>query len=406
MHTRRLLLALVLVACRSTPPARPPDATAQAATVAARLPRAANDLSARFFTAYEQVQKGDAAAGLALLQTLDAAGWNVPLDPRDWPGLAEDPAFVAVSQRIAARAPKTPHAPVAFTVSETGLIPEGITHDPVTGALYVGSIRQRKIVRIAADGSTTDFVASATHGLLSPLGMKIDTARKLLWVGSMTSKGMVRYEAAEGERAALFAFDLASGALRQSVFAPPGEHLLNDLALAGDGTVYVTDSTAGAVWKLTPGAEELTPVVGGGFVYSNGIVLLPAANALVVCDALGLTRVPLDGTALKAIEGPAGTPLGGIDGLSVDASGALVAVQNGLGSPRVIRIQLDAQATRATAVEVLEANNPAWHIPTTGTVVGNTLLYVGNAHLDGLSEQGLTAEAAAAPTRVFRLPLP
>jgi hypothetical protein len=143
-------------------------------------------------------------------------------------------------------------------------------------------------------------------------------------------------------------------------------------------------------------------VVAGGFVYPNGVVL--ARDRLLVADALGLTIVPLDGGSPRPLQGPAGVPLGGIDGLSWHGS-ALVAIQNGLGTARVVRLRLDAAAERVEGVEVLEAGNPGWHLPTTGAVAGDALLYLGNSHVDGISAAGLTPEAAAAPAIVFRLDL-
>lgn len=417
-----LAAAAVLAACRTAAPvaSAPPAAANAAPSAPAPLPRA-DDPSGQMFAAWERAQGGDAALALETLRALDAVGWAVPLDARDWPSLRDDPEFQALAARIAARAPKTPHAALAFTIAEPGLVPEGLAHDPATGALYVGSIRQRKIVRVLPDGTATDFVPSAAHGLLAPLGLKVDAARDLLWAGSMTSAGMVGY-APEGKgRAGLFAFDLATGALRRAVFAPAGDHLLNDLAVAADGTVYVTDSTAGALWRLRPGADALEPVVASGFVYPNGLVLFgdgtPGAK-LLVCDGLGITIVPVGDPARPAgaphareVEGPrplpapAGVPLGGIDGLSRENDAALVAIQNALGTPRIIRLRLDAAAERVTALEVLESDHPRWHVPTTGAVAGDAFVYLGNSFVDGISARGLTPEAAAAPALVFRLPL-
>ncbi|HYG70476.1 MAG TPA: hypothetical protein VD838_22555, partial [Anaeromyxobacteraceae bacterium] len=184
-----LLLAGLLVACRTVTPAPVERAAPPAPSpTSAAIPRG-DDPSLRFFGAYERAQQGDPGAALATLRALDADGWAIPLDPRDWPSLARDPEFDAIAARVAARAPASPRAEVAFTVAETGLVPEGIAHDPGTGALFVGSIRQRKIVRIGPDGAATDFVASAAGGLLAPLGLKVDAARRLLWAASMASRG-------------------------------------------------------------------------------------------------------------------------------------------------------------------------------------------------------------------------
>ena len=35
---------------------------------------------------------------------------------------------------------------------------------------------------------------------------------------------------------------------------------LNDVAVAADGTLYVTDSAAGSIYRMRPGERRLTPV--------------------------------------------------------------------------------------------------------------------------------------------------
>jgi hypothetical protein len=60
--------------------------------------------------------------------------------------------------------------------------------------------------------------------------------------------------------------------------------------------------------------------------------------------------------------------LGGFDGLYV-AGDLLFGVQNGLGSARVIRVDLDPQHTAALRTVVLESAHPALETPTTAAVV-------------------------------------
>ncbi|MBA3555973.1 MAG: hypothetical protein H0W29_14595, partial [Gemmatimonadales bacterium] len=54
---------------------------------------------------------------------------------------------------------------VAFTVSETDLVPEGIAWDPTSRSLFLSSTYRRKIVRIDSLGRATDFVREGQDGL-------------------------------------------------------------------------------------------------------------------------------------------------------------------------------------------------------------------------------------------------
>lgn len=399
MKTARVALLLslaVTLACRHAAPA--PSSAATPAGAAAT----AADPGVLFIRAWSQNGGGDADAALATLRQVDALGWDVPLDPRDFPGLAERAEWRAIAERVAARAPRTSHAPVAFTLREPGLVAEGIAADPRDGTLYVGSIRLRKIVRVGPDGAVRDAVPAAAAGLGSVLGLKVDAERGLLW--AVANRGDAGPGGARaGATSGVYAFDLETGALRRAVTIDGAGHLLNDLAIAAGGAVFVTDSEAGAVHRLDPGATSLAPVVAPGtFFYANGIAF--AEGRLLVGDATGLWDVdPSGGAAPRRLAGPSTFPLGGIDGLCAQGR-TLVAVQNGLGTPRIVRLELAPAAERVARAEVLEAANPQWHVPTTGALAGDAFVYIGNSHVDGWKDARLDP-AGMVETRLHRLAL-
>ena len=383
---------LLLPACRTaTPPAAPPAEAASAESAAA------GDPSERLVGAWVRARRGDAEGALRLLRELDAAGWDVPPEPADFPALEASAELAAIRARISARAPRTTLSDVAVSIPEEGLIAEGIAADPRDGALYVGSIAKRKIVRVPASGAASDFAASEASGLGEVLGMKVDAARSLLWAVSNVKAG-----AGEAARSTLHAFDLASGAPRVSVAIEEPKHLLNDLAVADDGSVFVTDSEAGSVFRLPPGGTRLVPLREGAFTYPNGLVIVD--GVLLVCDSLGLWALDDDGAAPRPLLAPGGFPLGGIDGLSARGR-TLVGVQNSLGAPRIVRFDVAPSARAVLRAEVLEAGNPLWRIPTTGAFRGDEYLYIGNSCLDARRDGEVTAEGRV-PTRLHRLKLP
>uniref|UniRef100_UPI001F5719D2 SMP-30/gluconolactonase/LRE family protein n=1 Tax=Anaeromyxobacter sp. SG17 TaxID=2925405 RepID=UPI001F5719D2 len=386
--------------CRTggAPPARDAARPGPAGARPAQEP-GADDPGRLYLRAWTQCGRGDPDGALETLRALDARGWDVPLDARDFAGLAGRDAFRDVAARIAARAPATHHAGVAFTLQERGLVAEGIAVDPRDGTLYVGSIRLRKIVRIAPGGAATDAVPAQAGGLGRVLGVKVDPRRGLLW--AVANRGDAADGAAKtGSRSGVYAFDLASGATRRSVTLDGEGHLLNDLAVAEDGAVLVTDSEAGAVYRLDPGATALAPVVPPGtFTYANGIAF--AEGRLLVADAFGLWDVPVAGGAPRRLAGPTGFPLGGIDGLSAQGR-TLVAIQNGLGAPRIVRLELAPGAERVVRAGVVEAGNPRWHTPTTGALDRGVFHYIGNSHVDGWKEAELDP-AGMEETRIHRL---
>jgi hypothetical protein len=221
-------------------------------------------------------------------------------------------------------------------------------------------------VRVAADGSIGDF-ATRADGLDAVLGLRVDRPRGLLWALSDAYRSMEGFDARDAGRAALVGFDLDSGAVRERLLPPAGSHLLNDVAIGPDGTAYVTDSETGVVWSGRTGERALVPFVPAGMLrYPNGIAC--DGTRLFVAHLSGVAVVPLTGGVPRELVVPDGMMLGGFDGLYTTGD-MLLGVQNTFGSPRVLRVDLDAGHTTALRVAVLESAHPALATPMTGALV-------------------------------------
>ena len=103
------------------------------------------------------------------------------------------------------------------------------------------------------------------------------------------------------------------------------------------------------------------------------------------------------------LSAPPGTTLLGIDGLSFH-NGALIGIQNGIRPYRVVRLPLDATASRIKAVEVLESNHPLFDEPTTGVVIGDRYFFIANSHWPSFAE-GTTPKHAVSAPLLMVLPL-
>lgn len=339
---------------------------------------------------------------IAALERLTARSALIP-QPRDFPQLPAE-TLARLQARARGNLPPTRSA-VAFTLDERDLIPEGIAHDPRTDTLFVGSIYKRKIVAVAADGRVQDFVAPRDD-LDAPLGMKVDAARRTLWVAAPAVPSMRGFTESLRNRAAVFAFDLDSGELRaRHPRTTPGPHLLNDLVVAGDA-LYVTDSEAGEVLRLDPATGEYTVVIPAGEVnYANGVALSDDGRTLFVADFVrGLTGVRLDSGERFILAHPRGASTHGFDGLYY-RRGALIGVDNGAAQGRIVRLALAPEHDRITAVDVLEAGHPAFDIPTTGTIVGDHLVYIANSQLRSFDGGVIWPHERLQPVQLLRVPL-
>jgi sugar lactone lactonase YvrE len=185
--------------------------------------------------------------------------------------------LAAFALAACAEKPASPEPASAIaTVSEGLSTPESVLWDAARGLWYVSNINGSAlakddngyILRFSADGNKVDSVpfingADADITLNAPKGMALvgDT----LWVADID---------------AVRAFDVNTGnAVTSLELAAQGATFLNDVAVAGDGTIYITDSgisfaVDGSVTH--PGKSRVFAISGRN---AREAVVLPAESA-------------------------------------------------------------------------------------------------------------------------------
>ncbi|MGW1889740.1 SMP-30/gluconolactonase/LRE family protein [Streptomyces sp. NPDC002004] len=127
----------------------------------------------------------------------------------------------------------------AYDLPGDRVYPEGIAADPRTGAVYVGSYTTGAVYRATPGHHTAEVLLPAgTDGRTTANGLKVDRAGRL-WVIDSTA-GVAVYDLRN--RALIARFDLPGTA----------RSFANDLAIAPDGTAYLTDSYRPVVYRVTP----------------------------------------------------------------------------------------------------------------------------------------------------------
>jgi hypothetical protein len=102
--------------------------------------------------------------------------------------------------------------------------------------------------------------------------------------------------------------------------------------------------------------------------------------------------------------GPRST-LAGIDGLYWH-SGRLIAIQNGIGSPRVAAFHLSGDGLRVTQTTVLENRTNFCVLPTTGAIRGSDLFFIANSQIDNMNNDKVMDVTRLEAIRVGVLHLP
>lgn len=302
------------------------------------------------------------AETLAALRRLADLGIYLPVenDPT-FASLRGTPEFAAILKSLNAhRAPAGRVTPVFDLPGMAGII-EGVAFRPSTGEWFFGDVHERCVWRRAPDGHFSRF-SPPGEAFFGVFQIALDEPRGLLWAATSMLPESAGFTPADQGRAALVALDLASGRLLRTCPLPADQrnHVLGDLLVAPDGTVYATDSTAPLLWRLAPGDAAPRPFLESpDFVSLQGLALLPGGKKLLLSDyANGLWVIDLASRAVRALAPPPHTTLLGLDGLLLAKNGTVLAVQNGVSPQRIVRLTLSPDATRLVAFSVVAAALP------------------------------------------------
>lgn len=233
-------------------------------------------------------------------------------------------------------------------------LPESIAIDRF-GNMYVSMSLLGEIWKLDPSGSFQEVVATfPVEGFFGVSGLRFDVRDNLYATnGSLNADvhGVWR---------------IHSGGAKERIAGTGDISLPNDVAIFPDGTLYITDS-AGAVWRVLPGgAAELwvqdptlegTGAYGMGFgIGANGIVVVSGQRAsfsgasgeqsvggLVVANAEKgqVVYIPIlpDGSAGQPTVVIVHPSLFGLDGITMDARGAIYGVAN--AGDKLVRISRD-----------------------------------------------------------------
>ncbi len=131
------------------------------------------------------------------------------------------------------------------------------------GSLIFSSFAGGRISRAAPGAAeASEWIKPGTNGLLSVLGVLADDASGTLYACSVDASGFGVNVPTGSKPGGLKTFDLKTGAPKASYDMPAGTiagqtPLCNDMVVAADGTVYVTDTLSGRILRLKKGASAL-----------------------------------------------------------------------------------------------------------------------------------------------------
>jgi Cu-Zn family superoxide dismutase len=197
-------------------------------------------------------------------------------------------ALAAIAAAVLATGAATAPRPSSYTIPGNAVFPEGIAYQDGTNRFYVGSTTDGTIFRGRLPRRPmSSFLPGGADGRTTAIGMKVANQGRLFIAGGGTG--------------AVWVYDTkARKLIRRFESGFSGQQFLNDLVIAKNGDVFVTDSfrpvlyripAAAVVSSATPGALEAwldftstTLVYQPGFNL-NGIVATQDGKYLVVVQS-------------------------------------------------------------------------------------------------------------------------
>ncbi|MGH3243273.1 MAG: SMP-30/gluconolactonase/LRE family protein [Spirillospora sp.] len=182
----------------------------------------------------------------------------------------------SATQAAASPAEARARISTAYVIPGDRVYPEGITADPHTGDMYVGSYEGGTIYKLKPGHRVAEqFLPPFIDGRTQALGMEVDRARRL-WVTDRLTGVAV--------------YDIASRRLLARFTIPDQEpRLVNDMAITPDGTAYITGSRRSVIYRITP--EELAKAQKQG----GEVPLLPTFDLSKVVEPHPPNTITLNG---------------------------------------------------------------------------------------------------------------
>jgi len=265
-----------------------------------------------------------------------------------------------------------------YTITEKDLIPEGLAFDQNTQKIYVSSTHKCKIVTIDKDGKVSDFIKDGQDDIKSVIGMEVDEKTNSLWAVSceapeflpLTNRGT------ENFRSSIYHFNLADGKLIKKYSLNKDSVFLNDLTVADDGTVYITESLQSGVYCIKSGSDSLEHILDlkdNGFV--NGISFTDKPGLLYVATGKGIYKIDLSTKQASLLPEASSLKATDIDGLSFHDNYFI-----GHQSTAVTRFYLSPQRDSIIKADTLNSGKE-FNASTTGEVSPDSYYFIVNSQI-------------------------
>lgn len=352
-------------------------------------------------------QRGDKTPAYDLLLTMQKQGYGYDLSKNEkFAKVSDTRVWKYIVDALNTNLKPFGGGKVAFTLPKGDHLFESLAFDPQRKQFLVGSVRDGTVQLVGKDGKLQDFIApNADNGLWSVYAMAAVPQEDALYVASTASVYFRNFKKDDYGKAGVFKFKLSSGKLVEKyLLEPDGDaRTLSSIAAGPDGQVYAADGLRNQIYRLDGGALKVL-LQNPRLTSVRGLALDVEGKRLYFADySLGLFGIDLAaGKAFDVVYDADRLVLGGIDGLYWYQHG-LVAIENGMHPQRVMRLSLSDDGHKISRSAPLDASQPAFKLPTYGTVDGDGLYFIANSQKNEYGTYGTPKdEAKLEAVNVFR----
>ncbi len=309
--------------------------------------------------------------------------------------LARDEVFKAVAGKMRENIKPVSKAELVCTIPLPDMMPEDLTYERTSKKFVLSSIQHHTLYRVSLPQAGSQECAVVEVRLSEDakhwpvLAVSSDVARKVIWMTASAMPGFSGFPKEDDGKAALVAIDENGKVLRRLDPATGSATVLGDMSVAPDGTVYVTDSVGGGVYRVRGdlAASKLEKIAEGLFSPQTPVAARDGKRLFVADYPMGIAVVDLTGHAaqgsqaasmaskpsgsrpgevspkLEYLRHPPNVAVTGLDGLYLSGD-SLIGIQNGTEPARIVRYRLNHAQTEILSAEIIEQSTERLGEPT------------------------------------------
>ena len=249
------------------------------------------------------------------------------------------------------------------------------------GDILLGSVREKKIIRVDPEGSKIDLVKTE----YSVLGMHVDPTNGLLWAATAAMPEMLDYNPADKGKSLIMQIDPSSGVVIQGLEYDEGT-IIGDLAIDKESRIWLSNSLEPTLGRDNTDTTDFTGAfirkqfdLSNGFFNLQGLALNEDEKFLYLADYItGIHRIDIETDDVVKVFAPEEILLKGIDGLYYYKN-TLIAIHNGVKPYRIMQYFLDDTGQHILFGRVINQGGPSLGEPTLGQVKDGYFYYLANS---------------------------